>query len=190
VLTVAGIFLMTCVVLGLVIVVSLADRRFWTERQLLDAFLEHIPDRVYFKDLESRFLRISRSKALTLGLERPEEAIGMSDADHFHSQHAAAALADEQEIIRTGKTMVGKEEEVIWPDGHSTWALVNKAPLRDRRGQIVGTMGISHDITAKKLIEMEVAQKGIELARSNVALEHWRKWRRRRARRRETFWRI
>jgi PAS domain S-box-containing protein len=171
VLTVAGIFLMTCVVLGLVILMSLADRRFWTERQLLDAFLEYIPDRVYFKDRESRFLRVSRSKALTIGLENPEAAIGKTDADHFHSQHATAALADEQEIMRTGRALVGKEEEVIWPDGHSTWVLVNKAPLRDRKGQIIGTMGISHDITAKKLAELEVAKKATELERSNVALE-------------------
>jgi two-component system sensor histidine kinase/response regulator len=170
-LTIAGICLMTCVVLGLVILISLADRRFWSERQLLDSFLENIPDRVYFKDMDSRFLRVSRAKATSLGLERLEEAIGKTDADHFHSQHAAAALADEREIIRTGKPMVGKEEEVIWPDGHSTWALVNKAPLRDWRGQIVGTMGISHDITAKKLIEMELAHNASELERSNVALE-------------------
>jgi hypothetical protein len=51
----------------LVVLISLADRSFWEERQLLDAFLEYIPDKVYFKDLESRFVRISRSKAECVG---------------------------------------------------------------------------------------------------------------------------
>jgi PAS domain S-box-containing protein len=177
VLTISEI-LATCLVLALAVLVVVKDRRFRVERELLDAFLGYIPDRVYFKDRESRFLRISQSKAITLGLKSPEEAIGKTDADHFHSQHAAVALGDEREIMRTGEALVGKEEEVIWPDGHSTWVLVNKAPLRDRKGQIIGTMGISHDITAKKLAEIELAQKATELAqkaveleRSNVALE-------------------
>jgi PAS domain S-box-containing protein len=170
-LSVAGVTVITFVVLGIAILLSVADWRYWTEQQLLDAFLENIPDRVYFKDLESRFIRISRSKAITLGLERPEQAIHMSDADHFHSKHASQALADEQEIIRTGKPIVSKEEEVVWPDGHSSWVLANKAPLRDRQGHIIGTMGISHDITERKLAERELATKAEELARANAALE-------------------
>jgi two-component system sensor histidine kinase/response regulator len=170
-LSVAGVSVITFVVLGIAILLSVADWSYWTEQQLLDAFLENIPDRVYFKDLESRFIRISRSKAITLGLERPEQAIRMSDADHFHSKHASQALADEQEIIRTGQPIVSKEEEVVWPDGHSTWVLANKAPLRDRQGHIIGTMGISHDITERKLAERELATKAEELARANAALE-------------------
>jgi PAS domain S-box-containing protein len=170
-LSVAGVSVITFVVLGMAILLSVADWRYWTEQQLLDAFLENIPDRVYFKDLESRFIRISRSKAITLGLDRPEQAIHKTDADHFHSAHASRALADEQEIIRTGKPIVSKEEEVVWPDGHSTWVLANKAPLRNRQGHIVGTMGISHDITERKLAEREVAAKAAELALANAALE-------------------
>jgi PAS domain S-box-containing protein len=170
--SIAGLSLITFAVLGLAVLFSLADRRFWTEQRLLETFLEYIPDRVYFKDLDSRFLRISRAKAISIGLKSPEEAIGKSDADHFHPDHAARALADEREIIRTGQAIVGKEEEVIWQDGRRTWALVHKVPLRDRQGQIAGTMGISHDITALKLTERELARKAEELARSNTALEH------------------
>jgi PAS domain S-box-containing protein len=170
-LSVVGVSVITFVVLGTAILLSVADWTYWTEQQLLDAFLENIPDRVYFKDLESRFIRISRSKAINLGLERPEQAIHKTDADHFHSKHASQALADEQEIIRTGQAIVSKEEEVVWPDGHSTWVLANKAPLRDRHGHIIGTMGISHDITARKLAEREVAAKAAELALANAALE-------------------
>jgi two-component system sensor histidine kinase/response regulator len=170
-LALTGICLITFVILLLVILVSLVDRSLWTERQLLNEFLETISDRVYFKDRESRFLRISRSKAISLGLDRPEQAINTTDADHFHSIHALRALADEQEIIRTGQPIVSKEEELIWPDGHATWGLVTKAPLRDRQGNIIGTMGITHDITDRKLVERELASKAEELVRSNTALE-------------------
>jgi PAS domain S-box-containing protein len=170
-LALTGICIATVGTLGLAIIASAADQRFWSERQLLEAFLEHIPDRVYFKDLDSRFLRISRAKAVSLGLDSPELAIGKSDADHFHNEHAARALADEQEIIRTGRALVGKEEEVVWPDGRRTWVIASKVPLRDRRGVIVGTMGVSHDITARKLAAHELAVKAEELARSNAELE-------------------
>jgi two-component system, sensor histidine kinase and response regulator len=170
-LALTSICVATVGILCLAIAASAADQRFWSERQLLEAFLEHIPDRVYFKDLESRFLRISRAKAASLGLNSPELAIGKTDADHFHSEHADRALADEKEIIRTGRPLVGKEEEVVWPDGRRTWVIASKVPLRDRRGEIVGTMGVSHDITARKLAAHELAIKAEELARSNAELE-------------------
>jgi PAS domain S-box-containing protein len=163
--------MVTFVVLGVAISIWQADRHHWAERELLEAFLEHIPDKVYFKDLDSRFVRISRAKAESCGLRDPMQAVGMSDADIYSSEHAARALADEQEIIRTGRAIAGKEEEQTWPDGRKTWARTSKVPLRDRRGQIVGTMGISHDITTRKLAEIELGIKAEELAHSNSALE-------------------
>jgi PAS domain S-box-containing protein len=158
-------------ILGLTAIVSLMDRHYWAEQQLLETFLEYIPDRVYFKDLESRFLRISRAKANFSGLDNAQQAIGKTDADLFHADHADLALAEEREIIRTGQSVFNKEEEIHWPDGRTTWALANKVPLRDRRSRIVGTMGITHDITAIKRTELELAHKAEELARSNEELE-------------------
>jgi signal transduction histidine kinase/DNA-binding response OmpR family regulator len=97
--------------------------------------------------------------------------MGKTDSDLFASEHAIEALADEKEIIRTGLPLLGKEEEESWEDGRRAWALTNKVPLRDRRGHIIGTMGISHDITERKLAEQELARKAEELARTNEALE-------------------
>jgi PAS domain S-box-containing protein len=170
--SITGVAVCTFAVLGFAVLLSFADRRYWTEQRLLDTFLEYVPDRVYFKDLESRFLRVSRSKAIAIGLDCPEQAIGMTDADHFHPDHAARARADELEIIRSGRAIVDKEEELIWQDGRRAWVLVSKVPLRDRHGEIVGTMGVSHDITASKLAKLELSHKAEELARSNAALEH------------------
>jgi two-component system, sensor histidine kinase and response regulator len=174
-LDIAAITLVTLTLLTLVILLSRADRRFWAERQLLETFLEHIPENVYFKDLESRFLRISLKKAAALGLTDASQAVGKTDSDFYRSEHATEKYADEQEIIRTGLPLLGKEEESTVVNGRQIWVLTNKAPLRDQRGRIIGTMGISHDITDRRLAELELAHKAEELKRTNASLEHFAK---------------
>jgi len=123
------------------------------DRHLLAALMESSPDYIYFKDMQSRFIRISKALADHFGLSDPSEAIGKSDADFYGAEHASRAYADEQEVIRTGRPLVGKEERVEWPDGHVTWGLTTKVPLRNVEGRIVGTFGISRDITSHKLAE-------------------------------------
>jgi len=129
-----------------------------TEEDLLHAFLEHIPDGVYFKDRESRFVRISRSLAARFGLKDPADAIHKTDFDMFSKEHAEQAFADEQEIIRTGRPILEKEEKETWPDGRENWVLTTKLPLFDGQGKVIGTMGISRDITERKRIEQELEQ--------------------------------
>lgn len=128
------------------------------EEDLLNIFLEHIPDGVYFKDRESRFVRISRSLAMRFGLEDSSEAIHKTDFDMFSEEHAKQAFADEQEIVRTGKPILEKEEKETWPDGHDSWVLSTKLPLLNEQGDIIGIMGISRDITERKHSELELGQ--------------------------------
>jgi PAS domain S-box-containing protein len=116
------------------------------KEDLLRAFLEHIPDAVYFKDRESRFVRIRRSLAVRFGLSDPVEAINKTDFDMFSAEHPRQAFADEQDIIRTGQPIVEAEEKETWPDGRETWVLTTKLALVDQRGNIICTMGISRDI--------------------------------------------
>jgi len=126
---------------------------FAEERQLLTAFLESTPDQVYFKDLASRFLRVSNVQAAKLGFASADAAIGRSDFDAFSDQHAHKAFEDEQRIIRTGKPIVNVEERETFIDGREAWVSTTKMPLRDATGAVVGTFGVSSDITARKHAE-------------------------------------
>jgi len=153
-----------------------------TEEDLLHAFLEHVPDGIYFKDRRSRFVRISRSLANRFRLSDPSQATDKTDFDMFSREHAEQAFADEQQIIHTGQPLVEKEEKETWPDGHESWVLTTKLPLADAGGHIIGTMGISRDITERKRTEAElnryrahleklVTERTAELALTNELLQ-------------------
>ena len=123
------------------------------EQTLMATLMKTLPDPVYFKDAASRFLRVNPAMARRFGLGDPAQAVGKTDADFFTEEHAGKALADEQEIIRTGQPLVNVEEKETWPDGSETWVLTTKLPLRDDAGRIIGTCGISSNITERKRTE-------------------------------------
>jgi diguanylate cyclase (GGDEF)-like protein/PAS domain S-box-containing protein len=133
------------------------------DRHLLDALLEYSPDHIYFKDRQSRFVRVSRSLGEWMGLRDPVDAIGRSDADFFAAGHAEKALTDEDVILRTGRALIGVEECEIWPDGRETWVSTTKTPLRNRAGKIIGIFGMSRDITARKAAEELVSAQAAVL---------------------------
>ena len=126
-----------------------------------------IPDAIYFKDTESRFLRISQAQAKRFNLTDPALAIGKTDADFFSGAHAGQALADELKAMKTGKPLVGIEEMETWPDGSVTWVSTTKMPLRDPSGKIIGTFGISRDITSRKLAELALEERTRQLQQKN-----------------------
>ncbi len=120
---------------------------------LLDMLLANTPDYVYFKDMKSRFVRYSHRFVQLLGLSDPEALKGKSDFDLFTDEHALAAYEDEQRIIETGRPLVGKLEKETYIGGRVGWALTSKLPWRDADGAIVGTFGISKDVTELKEAE-------------------------------------
>jgi PAS domain S-box-containing protein len=143
---------------------------------LLQALMDHMPEQIYFKDTQSRFIRNSRSQANLLGLNDPSETVGKTDFDFF--PHAAQAYAEEQEVMRSGKPLVDFEEWVVWPDGREMWVSTTKVPLRNAEGQTMGIFGISHDITGRKRAEQAIRQlntslerKAEELVAANKELE-------------------
>ncbi len=128
------------------------------ERDLLQALLEVLPERIYFKDKMSRFLRVSRSMA-EAARSTCEEIVGKSDFDLFLPDHAQEAFQDERKILRTAAPMPSKEEKEIRPNGKVDWVQTRKFPLRDRRGNLQGTFGISRLITDFKEIEGELQRE-------------------------------
>jgi rsbT co-antagonist protein RsbR len=141
---------------------------------LLHALMETLPDAIYFKDAESRFIRINKKQADRFGLE-PAQAVGKSDFDFFTEEHARPAFEAEQEIIRTGQPLLNLEEKETWPDRPPTWVSTTKMPLRDAAGNIAGTFGVSRDITdrkqAEEALERAYAEVEQQVAERTAALQ-------------------
>ncbi|MFH0760098.1 MAG: PAS domain-containing sensor histidine kinase [Bacteroidota bacterium] len=129
------------------------------QKLLLDNLLKTIPDNVYFKDLQSRFLRVSDAMIRFFNMGSQEDVIGKTDFDFFLEDHAREAFNCEQEIIRTGVGVKNIEEKETWPDGRITWTTTSKVPLTNPDGEISGTLGISHDISNRKKMELALEEE-------------------------------
>jgi two-component system, sensor histidine kinase and response regulator len=135
------------------------------ERDLLRALLDTIPDRIYFKDVHSRFLRCSSSMARRLGLAEPKGVVGKTDFDFHPVELAQEYYNDEQRIILTGQPLINKLEKQHDTDGQDMWASVTKVPIYNQNGAVTGIIGISRDVT-----QLKQAEKELEKAR-DAALE-------------------
>jgi len=133
-----------------------AEEALAQERDLLHTLLDNLPDRIYFKDGQSRFTRISKAVTEQFKISHPREAMGKTDRDFFSQEHAETALTDETHVMESGQPILGKIEREVLPDGRVTWALTSKLPLKNRQGKIIGNFGISRDITEIKKIEEQL----------------------------------
>ncbi len=137
---------------------------------LLAALMGLLQGQVYFKDLQSRFIQINGTQAKALKLGSPAEAVGKSDFDFFTEEHARPAFADEQEIIRTGRPILDKEEKETWPDGRITWVSTTKMPLRNQDGLVIGTFGFSRDVTESRRMREALTDSETQLASASEEL--------------------
>ena len=133
------------------------------ERHLLNTMLVNLPDSIYFKDLESKFIRISTAMAKKFGFQSSDDVLGKTDADIFTAEHAEAALSDEMQIIETGEPLVDRIEKETWRDRNDSWCISTKMPFHDSEGRTIGTFGISRDIT-----ELVQSQKELKEARERA----------------------
>jgi len=129
------------------------------DSSILRVLMETSPDRIYFKDLESRFVRNNAAHARSLGADSPEACVGRTDLDFFSREHAERAYRDEQEIIRTGKPIISQLERLTMRDGRKGWASATKMPWRDAAGRIIGTFGVTRDVTATKEAEDRLVEE-------------------------------
>ena len=128
------------------------------EQSLLTTLLDSIPDSIYFKDTESRFIRVSRAMAEKFGQPDVDHIHGRTDADIFSPEHAQQAREDELKVIHTGAPLVDRIERETWLDHEDTWCLTTKMPLRDPDNNIIGTFGISRDISDLKRSEVKLKE--------------------------------
>ena len=136
------------------------------EKYLMNTFINNIPIHIYIKDCESRFIMVDKGSAQSFGLNDPEQVVGKTDFDFFSHEHAQQAYEDEQLIIRTG-VPINKEEKETWTDRPDTWVSTSKLPLYDKDEKIIGTFGISMDITELKQKEEKIITTNKELEKLN-----------------------
>lgn len=132
------------------------------ERFLLDSLMDNIPDSIYFKDINSRFIRVSQGLVAKFNLLDADDVLSKTDAELFDSEHADEARQDELEIMRSRKPILNKIEKETWSENQVTWCSTTKMPLLDPDGDVVGTYGITRDIT--ELVLAEDALKKAKLA--------------------------
>ncbi len=141
------------------------------EQTLLHNLMDHISDAIYFKDRDSRFLRISKALAGWYGIDSPDDAIGKTDFDFFPGEFAQKAREDELKVIETGSPLESLREQETWPDGRETWVSTTKVPLHDADENLIGTFGISRDITNQVKMEQERERLIAELQEALVQVK-------------------
>ena len=140
----------------------MSDKFFWEQMQIndmlvIDTIRKYGRDTIYFKDKDSKFIWNNYMHANQLGVIKPDDLVGKSDFDFFPKEFAEKARQVELEIMRTGKPVLNIEEELpVNDDDDVKYYIASKYPLYDRNNEIVGTWGISRDITEIKKLELEI----------------------------------
>lgn len=146
---------------------SLEERYSW-----LEAMINHVPDYIYAKDRQGRFLFANEAVIRNNGLSRMEDLIGRTDTD-LHTSSAAAEISEiERRVIETGVPDLGFEEPAL-KGGPDRWLMMSRVPLKDDDGQIIGVVGASRDITARKASErlMSAQAQLLEMIVASVPLD-------------------
>jgi PAS domain S-box-containing protein len=163
-----SIVVVTTLILGLAGLATLVDRQLFAQRSKLDeerailrALIDNMPDYIYVKDIQSRFVIANPYLAHSIGVDDPERVIGKTDYDFYPRPLADAFYQDEQQIILTGTSLYNREEKSLDRTGNEIDLLTTKVPLRDEMGRVTGVAGVGRDISAIK--KMEYALREAEL---------------------------
>lgn len=144
---------------------------FSEESALLRTVIDNLPDSIYVKDTHSRFILNNKAHLSALGAQRQEDVLGKTDFDFFSPEIAQRYFNDEQEIIRTGQPLLNHEQPRVDKAGHQQWVIASKLPWRNAAGTTIGILGISRDITARKLAEQLASAYAQELREKNQQMK-------------------
>ncbi|HEV2426139.1 MAG TPA: PAS domain S-box protein [Terriglobia bacterium] len=126
------------------------------ERTLFQALMDNVPDTIYFQDVDCRFMRVNKAQAKMLGIADPAEAIGKTDFDFFPADFARDCYEAEKKLVESGQPIIGAVQQLIRPDGNRQWLSTTEVPIRDAGGRVFGFVGVSRDVTDRKLAEAEL----------------------------------
>ena len=138
-----------------------------TEHNLLYTLINSLPDRIYVKDTESRFLLNNFAHIRSLGAKSQEEVRGKTDFDFRPPEFATRYLVDDQNVIQSGKALINREEPTVFSSNKTGWHLATKVPLHDQQKKIIGLVGISRDITERKMME-EALKESVSLLQATL----------------------
>ena len=135
------------------------------ERHLLRTLIDNMPDAIYVKDSESRYILVNQAMAAGVNLA-PAELLGRTVFDCYPPEQAQRFFDDDREVMRSGRALIGREEAALdRSTGAQRWMLTTKVPLRDGDGRIVGIVGISRDISElRRVQELRIAKERAEAA--------------------------
>lgn len=134
------------------------------ERDLLRAVIDQVPYPIWLRDTQDRLLLSNAADAALVGAADPQQLLGTTDTDLFSPELAAAYGALKRRILETGQPALEVEQPFVPPGGAPRWLATNQLPLRDASGQIVGILGVAHDITERKLARQALERRLQELA--------------------------
>lgn len=127
-----------------------ANQQIVDERISLQTLIDWVPDYLWVKDTESRFVVANRALAVDSGREKTSDMIGLTDFDLHAPELARKFRAIEENVLRSGQPMIDKEEFIVDASGAGKWVSSTKVPLRNAQDEIIGLVGIAHDVTARK----------------------------------------
>ncbi len=126
------------------------------DRNLLRTLIDNLPDLIYFKDADGRYILNNRAHLQSMGVERQEEVFGKTTFDFHPRELAQQYHEDERRIVSTGNALPGREELALHKNtGEQRWHLTTKIPIKNGEGVVTGFVGISRDITNQKLLEKQ-----------------------------------
>jgi len=143
------------------------------QHALFLCLMDCVPDTIYFKDRQSRFVLVNRAFLQHLKLDSPEQVLGKTDMDLYGAQHSQKAFENEQKVMETGEPLVNLEEKEDHRDGSITWVSSTKVPIRDEKGRITGLVGISRDVTQRKQVEHELRRSRSKYQNLIESLSDW-----------------
>lgn len=135
------------------------------ERNLLRTLIDNIPDYIFVKDQEGRFILSNRAHAAGAGVT-PEELVGKKAEEVFAVDDAQQLHGDDEVVLQTGQMLVNQERFTSNQNGEKKWVLTTKVPLRDRQGTITGLVGITRDVTERKQVEEKLKRSTADLAQA------------------------